>query len=332
MKRRSILGIGCATGLAALIARAPSNRAAAQVSSLPLVAFLSLLPQAVLRDQLSAFFRGLATQGFVPDTSVSLVYRWADGDASRLLPLARELVGLRPSVIVAGGGNVAAAAAREATSTIPIVFTAVRDPVKAGLVQSFGRPGGNATGVSILAEELDTKRLELLQELAPSTAPAGVLLNPQNPSAALQRAIVGSARPLGRPVVIVEAAGEAEIETAFARLVALGATGLVVASDPYFTSQRARIVTLAAQNRLPAIYQWRQFVEEGGLASYGPSFGEAYRESGVMAGRILRGERPADLPVLQPSKFQLVISRRVAQELGLVVPPILLASADEVID
>lgn len=324
MKRRALV---------AAVGAVISSRNAQAQKPPPVVGFLSLLPQSVLADQVAAFLRGLAGMGFVPGTTVALEYRWADGDSGRLPALAAELVRLRPAVIVAAGGNVSAAAAQAATSSIPIVFTAARNPVQTGLVQSFSRPGGNVTGVVILAEELDSKRLELLHELAPSTAAAGALVNPSNPSVSIQRsALQDSARALGRSLQIVEASSESEIDEAFARLAGGGVTGLVVASDPFFTSQRVRIVSLAARYRLPAVYQWRQFVEAGGLSSYGPSFNEAYRDAGMMAGRILRGEQPADLPVLQPTKFELVINLGVARTLGLRVPSVLLARADEVVD
>lgn len=327
MRRRSVLAaIGGAAAFAPLSVRA-------QKPPPPMVGFLSLLPQETLDNQVKAFLEGLARQGFASGSTVAIEYRWADNDAGRLPALAAELVRLQPAVIVAAGGNISAAAAQAATSTIPIVFTAARDAVQTGLVVSMGRPGGNATGIVILAEALDAKRLELLHELAPSQAPAGALINPSNPSAAIQRSTLQeSARALGRPLHIVEASSESDIDSAFARLASLGATGLVAASDPFFTSQRVRIVGLAAQYRLPAVYQWRQFVEVGGLASYGPSFDDAYREAGVLTGRILRGERPANLPVQQPTKFELVINQRVARNLGLVIPSILLTRADEIVD
>lgn len=326
MNRRVILGIfGAATLL--------PDVALAQRPALPAVGFLSLLPEATLREQIRSFQEGLAELGQVVGRTVTIEYRWADGDSGRLRGLAAELVRLQPALMVAAGGNVAAAAAKAATSTIPIVFTAVRDPVQDGLVASLNRPGRNITGVSILAEELDAKRLDLLHELAPSAGPIGVLINASNPTSEAQRgALQAAARALDRSLVIRLPGKAEEIDLAFEEFSAAGATGVIAASDPWFTSQRWRIVDQATKHRLPGIYQWRQFVEAGGLASYGPSFNEAYRLAGTLAGRVLRGESPATIPVLRPTRFEFVVNLKAARTLGLTVPPLVLARADEVIE
>jgi len=326
MNRRTVLGIfGAATLLpGAVLAQRPA---------VPAVGFLSLLPEATLREQLNSFGEGLAELGQVVGRTLTMEYRWADGDSSRLAGLATELIRLQPALIVAAGGNVAAAAAKAATSTIPIVFTAVRDPVQDRLVASLNRPGGNITGVSILAEELDAKRLDLLHELAPSAGPIGVLINANNPTAEVQRgALQAAARAIGRSLVIRLPGTPEEIDLAFEAFSAAGATGVIAVSDPWFTSQRWRIVEQATKHRLPGIYQWRQFVEAGGLASYGPSFNEAYRLAGNLSGRVLRGESPATIPVLRPTRFEFVINLKAARTLGLTVPPLVLARADEVIE
>ncbi|MDP2378655.1 ABC transporter substrate-binding protein [Reyranella sp.] len=326
MRRRDVLG-----GLAA--AACLPSAVLAQKAALPAIGFLSLLPEASLRDQLAAFRAGLEETGYVIDRTVAVEYRWADGDSAKLPALAAELVRLQPALLVAAGGNIAAAAAKAATATIPIVFTAVRDPVQDGLVASLNRPGGNVTGVAILAEELDAKRLDLLHELAPSSGVMGAFINPKNPSAEVQRAnLQAAARAIGRPLTVQQPGTADELDAAFATLAAQRATGLVVASDPWFTSQRWRIVELAARHRLPGIYQWRQFADAGGLASYGPNFNEAYRQAGVLAGRILRGENPATLPVLQPTRFELIINLRTAKTLGLPITALFMARADEVIE
>ena len=326
MRRRDVLG-GLAAG-----ASLPSA-VVAQKPVIPVIGFLSLLPEASLRDQLAAFRAGLEEAGYVVDRTVAFEYGWADGDSAKLPVLAAELVRRQPALLVAAGGNVAAAAAKAATSRIPIVFTAVRDPVQDGLVASLNRPGGNVTGIGILAEDLDAKRLDLLHELAPSSGVMGAFINPKNASAEVQRAnLQAAAKAIGRPLRVLQPGTADEIDAAFATLAAEQATGLVVASDPWFTSQRWRIVELAARHRLPGIYQWRQFADAGGLASYGPSFNDAYRQAGVLAGRILRGENPANLPVLQPTRFELVINLKTAKMLGLTVPALFMARVDEVIE
>lgn len=326
MRRREVLG---GIGAGAVF----SSPAGAQRTSVPVVGFLSLIPEAVLREQVAAFRDGLGQAGFTAGRNVTIEYRWAEGQIELLPALARDLVKSSVTVIVAAGGNYSAEAARSATSDIPIVFTAVSDPVRAGLVASFNRPGGNVTGVSILSHELDAKRLELMNELSPGAGPIGALINPRSPTTDYQRRnLRDAAVALGRPLLIVEAATPADFPGAFAMLAGGGVAGLVVGADPFFAGERARITAVAAQYRLPGIYQWRQFALDGGLASYGPDFSDAYRQSGALAGRILRGETPAELPVLQPTKFELVLNLRTAKEFGFAVPAALLARADELIE
>lgn len=324
MRRRRLIST---IGAAALLARP------AHAQKTPLVGFLSLISQAGLRDPLIAFKAGLAEAGFDDGRGVAIDYRWADGQIDRLPSLARDLARLSPAVIVAAGGNYSAEAAKAATKSIPIVFTAVSDPVRAGLVASFNKPGGNITGVSILSHELDAKRFELMAELAPRGGPIGVLVHPRSPTTEIQRqSFRTAAASTRRAIVIAEAGTAAEFPRAFATLAENGVAGLVVGADPFFTGERATIVALANQYRIPGIYQWRAFALDGGLATYGPDFNDAYRQSAGLVGRILRGAAPADLPVLQPTKFEFVLNLKTAREIGFSVPPALIARADELIE
>lgn len=326
MRRRGVLG-----GLGMALLAPPLARA--QRPTLPLVGFVSLLPKAALDEQVAAFLRGLEEAGQVVGRNLTIEYRWADGNPDRLPQLAADVARSHPSVIVAAGGNIAALAVKRATAAVPIVFTAVRDPVADGLVASLNRPGGNITGVAILAEELDTKRLQLLDEVAPSEGPISALINRHNPSAVNQgQALEAAARMVGRTIRLRLVGTVGEIDETFAALGQQRERRLVVASDPWFTSHRAQIVDLATRHRVPCIFQWRQFAEAGGLASYGPDFSEAYRQAGILTGRVLRGEAPANLPVLQPTKFEFVINLSTARALGLTVPPAVLARADVVIE
>jgi putative ABC transport system substrate-binding protein len=236
-------------------------------------------------------------------------------------------------VIVASGGAVAPLAAKAATSTIPIVFTGMPDPVKAGLVASLNRPGGNVTGIAALTAELDAKRLEVLRELVPGGGLIGALVNPNRPDAEAQaRDMRDAARTLGKQIIVFKAGSEAEIDAAFAALVRQRIVALLIGADPFFTGQRAQLVALTARYAVPGIYATREFPDAGGLASYGSRIAEGYRQGGIYTGRILKGEKPADLPVIQPTKIELIINLKTAKALGIDVPPMLLARADEVIE
>jgi len=281
---------------------------------------------------LQAFLKGLGEAGFFDGQNVTIEYRWARGDYSRLPAFAAEFVQRRVNVLATTGGEPSALAAKQATSTIPIVFVA-GDPVKVGLVESLNRPGGNATGSYIATSEMEQKRLSLLHELTPGVPLIGVLLNPNFVGAPLQLpALEQAALKIGRRILIAKASNDEELNAAFALLVQQGIGALQVATDPYFDTRRDRIIAFAAQNRLPAVYQFREYALAGGLVSYAPNITEAYRQAGNYTGRILKGEKPADLPVLQPTKFDFVINLKTAKALGLTVPFGLLNAADEVIE
>ena len=282
-----------------------------------------------------AFHKGLEEEGgFADGENVKVEYRWARGNYLLLPTLAGELVARSVNVLVAVGGDASARAAKATTSTIPIVFTISGDPVESGLVQSINRPGGNATGCLVLTTaELDAKRLEFMSEIVPGASIFGVLVNPKYPPAKNQaREIEAAATKLGRTIYGVEAGDDAQLETAFAALLQKGVAALVLASDPFFDSRRKRIISFAAENRLPGIYQFRDYALDGGLISYGPSITDTYRQVGVYAGRILKGANPSDLPIMLPTKYDLVVNLKTAKALGLTVPDKILAVADEVIE
>jgi putative tryptophan/tyrosine transport system substrate-binding protein len=305
----------------------------AQQPAMPVVGYLSPTSAAGYAPYLAAFRQGLGQAGYVESENVAIEYRWADDQLDRLPALAAELAARRVTVIATGGATAAALAAKAATSTIPIVFAIGGDPVKFGLVASLNRPGGNVTGVSFLANTLVAKRLELLRELVPAAAVIGVLVNPNNPNAASDtKDIQDAAVSLGRQVHIVHASTEGGLDMAFASLVQKRAAALLVFPDALFTSGRERLADLAARHKVPAIYANRVFAEAGGLMSYGSIQTDAFREAGVYTGRILKGEKPSDLPVMQSAKFELVINLKTAKALGLEIPPTLLARADEVIE
>jgi putative ABC transport system substrate-binding protein len=275
----------------------------------------------------------LAEAGFVEGKKVAIEFRWADGRYDRLPALASELVGQQVAVIAAVGGGASGLAAKSATATIPIVFSSGGDAVKIGLVTSLNRPGGNVTGVNIIFGALGAKRLELLHDLVPAAGAIGMLVNPAYPSAPIEvQDVEAAGRKLGLRMHIVDARTENDIDPAFGDFAEKKVKGLLVADDPFFQGQRLRIVGLAGRRGLPAIYFSRDFVDAGGLMSYGPNLVDVYRVVGVYCGRILKGEKPADLPVVQPTRFELVINLKTARALGLDVPPTLLALADEVIE
>jgi putative ABC transport system substrate-binding protein len=284
-------------------------------------------------DRITAFHQGLRQLGYVGGENVIIDYRWALGQYDRLPAFAAELVERRVSVLVATGGEPAALAAKSATSTIPIVFAIGGDPTKLGLAASYNRPGGNATGANILAAEMDGKRLGLLHELMPSATRVGVLLNPNFPAYAEQlNDLQHAARIINLEVEILRANTDGEIEAAFESSSQKRLEALVLAASPFFDTRRDKLVGLAAGHALPTIYHFREFAVAGGLMSYGVSIPHIYRQIGVYAGRILKGAKPTDLPIQQPTKFELIINLKTAKVLGLTIPQSLLATADEVIE
>jgi putative ABC transport system substrate-binding protein len=305
----------------------------AQQPALPVVGFLNARSAAETKASIAGFTKGLREAGFDEGRNVAFEYRWADGHYDRLPAFAADLVRRRVTVIAAGGGPVSALAAKKATSTIPIVFMGGSDPVANGLVASFSRPGGNVTGVLNVASQLTAKRLDILRELKPAARSIAVLRNPAYPEADLQvHEIEIASAQMKLKVHFATARSERDFEPALEELVKQGPDALFVANDPYFASQRAKLIPLVARYRIPAVYSQREYVEAGGLMSYGTNFADLYQQAGVYIGRILKGEKPADLPVTQPTRFELVINRRTATALGLELPAKLLALADDVID
>jgi putative ABC transport system substrate-binding protein len=304
----------------------------AQQPKVPVIGFLANISPEPIARALAAFRKSLKEGGYVETKNLAIEYRWTEGRNERLGEFARDLVQRQVALIVAIGGGISAVAAKAATPKIPIVFSAATDPVQLGLVSSLNRPGGNATGVFILTNDLEAKRLGLLHEMVPSGKIA-VLVNPRTPGAAAQLSELRSAADaLARPTVILNASTEHDLETGFTSLSELGAKALLVAADPFFNARREQLIELAARRAIPTIYEFREFPAAGGLMSYGTNLADAYHQVGAYTARILNGERPGDLPVVQPTKFELVINLKTARSLGLVVPPTLLALADEVIE
>ena len=305
----------------------------AQEKPLPVIGFLGSTSPGPEAPFLATFRQGLSETGYVEGQNVAIEYRWAEGEYDRLPALAADLVSRNVDVVATFGGVAAAHAAKSATSTIPIVFETGVDPVEKGLVASFPRPGGNLTGVSILTGELMPKRLELLSELVPQVGQIALLVNPNNPTAErVMQAVQEAARAKRVQLHILKAGAADEFETAFASLAQLNAGALLIGNDPFFFSRRDQLVALAARYAVPAMYEWREFVAAGGLASYGTSAAGIYRQVGVYVGRILAGAKPANLPVQQPTKFELVINLKTAKQLGLTIPPPMLDLANEVIE
>jgi putative tryptophan/tyrosine transport system substrate-binding protein len=305
--------------------------ARAQQQKMPVVGFLNGGSPDGYAPYVTGFLHGLNETGYVEGKNVTVDYRWARGQYDRLQVMAADLV--RRKVAVIAANTPTAQVAKAATAEVPIVFVNTGDPVVAGLVASFNRPGGNVTGVSLLGPELETKRLELLDQLIPGTTPIGVLVNPMNPAADIQlRKLQEAAGVIKRQIDVVRASTAPDIEMAFEIVAQNGADGLLVVQDPFYNSRRDQIVVLAARYRRPVVYPLREFAEIGGLVSYGHDLVDGYRQMGVYVGRILKGEKPADLPVVQPTKFEFVINLKTAKTLGLTIPPSLLTTANEVIE
>ena len=306
----------------------------AQQKAMPVIGFLAAGSPGPGAPFVAAFRQGLSEAGYVEGQNLAIEYRWAESHYDRLPALAVDLVGREVDLIATSGSDLVALAARNATSTIPIVFIGGGDPVEGGLVASLARAGGNLTGFTLLVIELNPKRLELLTELVPQARVIALLVNPNSADAAarITRDVQDAARSKGLQLPILKASTEGEIDAAFATLLQLHADGLVVSSETFFTRRREELVGLAARHAVPAIYALREFTASGGLISYGPSVTSSFRQLGIYAGRILKGAKPADLPVQQPTIFELVVNLKTAEALGITVPPPILARADEVID
>jgi putative tryptophan/tyrosine transport system substrate-binding protein len=325
MRRREFISL-----LAAAVACPFAARAQGATPTIGYLHSGSSTPYAQL---VAAFRHGLEETGYAENRNVAIEYRWAEGHYDRLSGMAAELAGRHVSLIVAQGGDPSPLAARSATSTIPIVFTSSSDPVKLGLVGSLNRPGGNVTGFWVYTSLLGTKRLELMRQLFPTNRSIAILVNPQNPNVHIDMPdLQDAARTLGQPISFVTASSEAEIEAVFATLREQRISALLVNTDPFFLAGRDQFVSLATRYSVPTVYPWREAAAAGGLISFGANLADGYRQVGLYAGRILKGEKPADLPVVQPTKFEVVINLKTARSLGLTIPPGVLAIADEVIE
>src|ERR1700722_16130602 len=304
----------------------------AQQPVTPVIGFLSSAAFNAYGEGMPAFHRGLNETGFIDGQNVAIEYRSAEGQYDRLPSLASDLVGRKVSVLATAGGIPPALAAKAATTTLPIVFIMGSGPVKAGVVASLNRPEGNVTGVSFLINSLGTKRVELISQLVPRASTIGMLANPNNPDAEIEPRKAHAAQALGRKLLIVKSSPGSDLEVAFATLVEQGVSALAVSGDPFFEAHRDQLIALAARHMMPAIYILREDPAAGGLMSYGASISGAFRQGGVYVGSILKGTKPSDLPVIQSTKFELVINLKTAKALSLDLPPTLLAVADEVIE
>ena len=327
MKRREFLRLaGGAVAMGPLSARA-------QQSAMPVIGFLSSRFPDESAGVAAAFRQGLAEAGYVVGQNVAIEYRWAEGQYDRLPALAAELVSQRVSVILTAGGPPAAFAAKAATTTIPVIFSAAPDPVRLGLVASLSRPGGNITGMGVFTATLGAKGIELLKQLVPTASQMAYLVNPSNPSAEIEaNEVLGAAKAIGIALQVFKASTDDELDAAFQAMGTLRADGLAVAGESFFDSRRQKIVALAARFKIPTAYAWRENVALGGLLSYGTSLTDSYRRAGIYTGRVLKGEKPSDLPVMQPTRFELAINLKTAATLDVTVPPTLLTLADEIIE
>jgi putative ABC transport system substrate-binding protein len=307
--------------------------AARAQAALPVIGFINPASSVELAQRVAAFRNGLAELGFVEGGTVMIEYRWAQGQYDKLPALASDLVNLRVAVIAATGGIASVRAARSATTTIPIVFTSGSDPVEAGLVTSVNHPGENVTGAALMSTELVAKRVELMHELVPNGKFIAFIANARNPSSRFEvDQAASTARVLGLQIHVERVDGESDFERAFASIVEQRANAVIVATDPFFESVRAKLIGLAARHAIPTIYALREYTADGGLISYGGSITDLYRQAGVYVGRILKGEKPGDLPVTQPSKFEFVVNMKTAKALRLEVPTSILLRADELIE
>jgi putative tryptophan/tyrosine transport system substrate-binding protein len=327
MRREFITLLGGATAAWPLTA-------GAQQAAMPVIGFLHSASAAAFADFVAAFRKGLSQAGYVEGQNVAIEYRWGEGHNERLPALAAELVRRRVDVIVTPVSTAATLAAKAATATIPIVFVIGADPVKIGLVASLNRPGGNATGISDVGVELGAKRLGLLKELLPAAARFAVLVNPDNPfiTEPFVTELQTAASAVGRQIEVVTASTNSEIDVAFATLMKMRADAFLISPEALFVTRRVQLVTLAARHTLPALYHRREFTDAGGLMSYGSDLTDQFRQTGIYAGRILKGEKPAEMPVQLPTKFEFVLNLQTAKTLGIVIPTTLLARADEVIE
>jgi putative tryptophan/tyrosine transport system substrate-binding protein len=325
-RRKFITLLGGAVAVSPLSARA-------QQSTVPVIGFLSSLSQSDLGLVIPGFHQGLNETGFVEGRTVAIEYRWAEGDYHRLPSLSADLVNRKVAVLAAISGTSAALAAKAATTTIPIVFAIGGDPIAPGLVRSLNRPGGNVTGVSFYSSPVVTKRLDLARELVPRGSVIAALQNPENPPSVEEgKAVQAAAAALGQPLLIVNASTPSDIDGAFVTIKEQQVRAIIVSSDPFFFSERVKLVVLMARDRLPMIFSDREQAEAGGLISYGASRTDAYRQAGNYVGRIVKGEKPAELPVMLPTKFHLLVNLKTAKSLRIDIPATVLARADEVIE